>query len=326
MQVGSQLGLDMTDTQAGLEMLQACKTDDFMATTGAILSQWEQRQAEQVGERGRVLTGAQVRQMYGVDVNPDDLYNLKPDGTLSREVAAGGAEQAMTPYQREQVRQREADQELQRQKMEAAAQELPPDLLKYQIEQDNQYQMAASASESAYQLADAYEQSVTTAGIGARFDEFIKETLGGEDAVTEVRQQYRKLRNSLVLGDLPPGVASDKDIEIAMSGYPKDTANPQYVASFLRGMGKLNRFRAAQALYNKNYLSQNRKIDKKDRHWKAPVKFTRVGADGKEVTGKTSLAEIYWASLEAGVPVPEAMRILGVTDKRVLDVVGYGDE
>jgi hypothetical protein len=49
MQVGSQLGLDMTDTQAGLEMLQAGKTDDFMATTGAILSQWEQRQAEQVG-------------------------------------------------------------------------------------------------------------------------------------------------------------------------------------------------------------------------------------------------------------------------------------
>jgi hypothetical protein len=236
-------------------------------------------------------------------------------------VGASATETPMTPYQLRQVELREAQQELDRQKEQRAARELPPDLLKYQIEQDAVAQTAAAQSQNAYRLADSYEQNVKTAGVGAKFDEFIKGITGDEDSVTALRTDYRKLRNTLVLGDLPPGVASDKDIEIAMSGYPGDTAKPEYVAGFLRGMGKLNRFKAAQALYNKNYLSANRTIEQKDRYWKAPIKTSRTDSKGNPI--KTNFAEIYWAALESDVPVPQALEILGVNDPNILSKIGY---
>ena len=49
--------------------------------------------------------------------------------------------------------------------------------------------------------------------------------MGNENKVSELRQQYRAIRNTAALGGLPPGAASDKDIEMAMSGFPTDTAN-----------------------------------------------------------------------------------------------------
>lgn len=90
MQLGEQMGLNMRDTQAGLEMLQSGKTDDFMMTTGALLSQWEQRQAESV-EQGwsNVVTGSDGRQ-YGISkANPS--AGLQPIPTPEG-VTFGGSE------------------------------------------------------------------------------------------------------------------------------------------------------------------------------------------------------------------------------------------
>jgi hypothetical protein len=84
----------------------------------------------------------------------------------------------------------------------------------------------------------------------------------------------------------------------------------------------MNRVKAAQALFNKNYLSANRSIDKKDRYWMAPIEYT-VNRGGKEVTAKTSLAEIYYSALEANISVEELLRRIGVKDKRILSKVGY---
>lgn len=325
-QVGSQLGLDMSDTEMGLQMLESGDTESFMQTTGAVLSQWQQRQAAAQEQGGRVLTGAQVKEMYGVDVDPNDLYNLKPDGTLSREVAAGGGEQEMTAYQKEQLRLREAQQALDIKQMEADGRSLPPKLLDYQLEQDRIVQTAAASATQAKQLAEQYELYKPASGVGAEFDEFIKEFTGEEDAVSQIRARYKKLRNEIVVQNLPPGIASDIDIQIAMEPFPKATSSTKFVSGFLRGMAKMETFKAAQAMYNRDYLTHNRNIDNKERFWKAPVAFKRVGPDGKEVTKKTSLAEIYWAAAETGMPVPEAMRILGITDGRILSVVGYGNE
>lgn len=227
----------------------------------------------------------------------------------------GGESGGMTEYQREQVRLRAAQLEFDKAKAEAAANELPPALLEYQLDEDKSYQSAVAAAASATELAQSYRESGASAGAAAVFEEFIKDKFGSEDGVTQMRQQYTKLRNSMVLGDLPPGVASDKDIEIAMSGYPKATANPAYVESFLNGMAKLNRFRAAQALYNKNYLSANRTVEKKDRYWKAPIKIS------DDYT--TNLAEIYYSAMEEGVTVKEMLDMAGVNDPQILKRIGY---
>lgn len=91
-------------------------------------------------------------------------------------------------------------------------------------------------------LATDIERSIETAGATGKAEEIIKKVWGSEDSITRLRQEYRRLRNSAVLDNLPPGVASDKDIEIAMSAFPDDTANPELIASFMKGMAKIQKY------------------------------------------------------------------------------------
>lgn len=111
-------------------------------------------------------------------------------------------------------------------------------------------------------LANQYENLASeitneiNAGAVAGAEERVRKIFGAEDEVTRLRQEYRRLRNSQVLQSLPPGVASDKDIEIAMSAFPSDNANPELISSFLRGMSKLNRYDAALNGAKAEWVSQ----------------------------------------------------------------------
>lgn len=87
-------------------------------------------------------------------------------------------------------------------------------------------------------LADALTADIQS-GIVGKAEESKKRFFGSEEKITRLRQEYKRLRNSQVLQTLPPGVASDKDIEIAMEAFPDATANPALIASFLRGVSKL---------------------------------------------------------------------------------------
>lgn len=71
------------------------------------------------------------------------------------------------------------------------------------------------------------------------FSEWIKKSMGSQNAVSELRQEYTRLRNSAAISALPPGPATDKDIALAMSGFPTETGDPQIIARFLRGMAKM---------------------------------------------------------------------------------------
>jgi hypothetical protein len=79
-------------------------------------------------------------------------------------------------------------------------------------------------------------------------------TQGGEDAV---RQEYVKLRNEATISGLPPGAASDKDIEIAMRGWPPENAKADYLAQFMRGQAKLAALSAAMNSSKSTYISAN---------------------------------------------------------------------
>jgi len=101
---------------------------------------------------------------------------------------------------------------------------------------------SASLANQYDNLAGQIEDEISTAGAPGRAAEVTKRFFGSENQVTRLRQEYQRLRNSAVLTMLPPGVASDKDIEIAMGAFPSDTSNPELIASFMRGMAKLQRY------------------------------------------------------------------------------------
>ena len=105
-------------------------------------------------------------------------------------------------------------------------------------------------------MANDFEKLDPTAGMAGSAFEFLKQATGQEDAVSELRKEYLKLRASQTVKNLPPGAASDKDIELALSGFPKPTANPDHMASFLRGLEKMQRLEAEYNKFKAQYLSE----------------------------------------------------------------------
>jgi hypothetical protein len=107
---------------------------------------------------------------------------------------------------------------------------------------------AVSADQAASQMLDfasRLEQAGASSGVAAKGAELYKTLTGNQDAITQLRQEYTRLRSTQVSKMLPPGPASDKDIQLALSGFPSETAGPSTMATFVRGMAKLQQLEAA---------------------------------------------------------------------------------
>jgi hypothetical protein len=122
---------------------------------------------------------------------------------------------------------------------------------------------SVTSSMASRSLASQYESlanniSVELAsGVRARGEEAVRRFFGSEGQVTRLRQEYRRLRNSQVLQNLPPGAASDIDIQIAMDAFPAETADPDVLVRFLRGTAKLQRYDSALAAAKAEWTAQN---------------------------------------------------------------------
>jgi len=112
----------------------------------------------------------------------------------------------------------------------------------------NDSAVAAVGSEQAagrmLDLASRLEQQGGGFGAASRAYEWMKQATGNQDAMTQLRNEYTRLRNTQAIKSLPPGVATDKDIELALKGLPPETANASTLASFLRGMAKMSQYEA----------------------------------------------------------------------------------
>lgn len=107
------------------------------------------------------------------------------------------------------------------------------------------------------QLATDIEASDFTPGVAGTLGEKFKELTGEQDAVSNLRREYNAIKGSQVVNNLPPGAASDKDIELAMAGFPTDRANKQQIASFMRGLAKVQRLNAEFSGFKADYISDN---------------------------------------------------------------------
>jgi 2C-methyl-D-erythritol 2,4-cyclodiphosphate synthase len=119
--------------------------------------------------------------------------------------------------------------------------------------------LAAASKQSANQMNDLAKRIEDLGGYGtaSRLGEFAKKTLGAEGYETGLRQEYTRLRNQAGIKSLPPGPATDKDIQLALKGFPEDTSNSKSIASFLRGMAKLQEIDAASNNAKTDWLAQN---------------------------------------------------------------------
>jgi len=124
---------------------------------------------------------------------------------------------------------------------------------------------AAVAAGTAKQQAEQFNSLATRlqeagGGYGAlsRSAEWFKRATGQEGYVTQLRQEFDRLRNSAAVSSLPPGPATDKDIALVLKGFPESTSDAATMASFLRGMAKLQDITAATENARVDWLSNNR--------------------------------------------------------------------
>jgi hypothetical protein len=124
---------------------------------------------------------------------------------------------------------------------------------------------AAVASSAAGQQARRLESlaaDLTKAGGGfgalSTATEWLRRSTGNQNAMSELRQEYVRLRNGLAIQSLPPGPATDRDIQLALSGFPPENADSRTIASFLTGMAKLQKVSESVEKAKADWLANNR--------------------------------------------------------------------
>lgn len=147
--------------------------------------------------------------------------------------------------------------------------EMSTTLQKDYLNSSQQRQQAASNILKYTSLADDIKNAGDTFGGGAdaTWTEFYKEITGSTDAISELRTRYRNVRASNAMQNLPPGAASDKDVEIALQGVPPENANAATVESFLRGLAQLERYVADYNTAKLKYMDENQDIVGFESQW-----------------------------------------------------------
>jgi len=98
-----------------------------------------------------------------------------------------------------------------------------------------------------------------------------KEVTGTEDATTMARKTYDKIRTTRAIQNLPPGVASDKDVDLVMRPFPTGTMNyaelRDYMERLKRGEQKIREYNNFSSRYLSNKGKRDGMIDAWDSHW-----------------------------------------------------------
>lgn len=94
-------------------------------------------------------------------------------------------------------------------------------------------------------LATRIEGAEGGKGQFTKASEWFAKSTGRQDEWSNLRQEYVRVKNTQAIKSLPPGPATDKDIELAMKGFPDENADAKTIGSFLRGMAKLQQVEAS---------------------------------------------------------------------------------
>jgi hypothetical protein len=119
---------------------------------------------------------------------------------------------------------------------------------------------AAASKQSAGQfndLAKRLEAEGGGYGVFSTASDYLKKGVGFQGGMTQLRQEYVRLRNTAAIKSLPPGPATDRDISLALRGFPGENASATDLSSFLRGMAKLQDIDASINNAKTDWLTNN---------------------------------------------------------------------
>ena len=161
---------------------------------------------------------------------------------------------------------------------------------------------ATEAQGSLFRIADLTTRMENQIGrLGVRrgrlaggFDRIMRDLFGLQDTdLSLLRTEFTQMVNTDVINNLPPGVASDRDIAIVREGYPNQYADPAYIAAFLRGMQKIKIAQHEQNSHHAAYLGAFKSQDGLAEDWtktgldRVRRRFASAGLDFYDAGGVT---------------------------------------
>lgn len=96
-----------------------------------------------------------------------------------------------------------------------------------------------------------------TPGMAGQINEKWKAITGTQDEISTLKTRFNKVINAATMDGLPPGAASDKDIELARQGFPDETYSAEQIASYLAGIQKLSHIAAEKENERLKFLAAN---------------------------------------------------------------------
>lgn len=116
---------------------------------------------------------------------------------------------------------------------------------------------ASNRMYSAIDIGRKYAESKAVQGQAANASELLKDVFGTQDGISALRTRLSALRNDYVLDKLPPGVASDKDVALAMEGFiDPNTTDKELVQSYLNGIAKVELASLVEYRFKSQYIAQ----------------------------------------------------------------------
>lgn len=95
-----------------------------------------------------------------------------------------------------------------------------------------------------------------TAGMAGELGEKWKELTGAQDAVSMARKQYEGIRTKQAVQNLPPGVASDKDIKLVLAPFPTSFTNFKELRDYVGEMEAIEGRITEYKQFESRYLAQ----------------------------------------------------------------------
>lgn len=156
-------------------------------------------------------------------------------------------------------------------------------------------------------LANQVSDLELSGGVKSTTSETLKALLGTQDDVTELRRRFNSVRLSEGLKNLPPGPATDKDMEQAFKGVPPENAPASQIASFLRGAAKMARFEAGYNQFKSDYITDKSTAKGLNREWRKSVNSSVLDRN-------VTIAEIYAEAAASGLTPEEVKAELGIQE------------
>lgn len=116
---------------------------------------------------------------------------------------------------------------------------------------------SSNSSNSMSALAQQFRAEKPTTGLFGNAQNMFAKLTGSDTTLRDLRIRQNALVNSQVLKFLPPGPATDKDVEIVRQGAPTDMDNPETVARWLDAMANLERRNAQFNEFKAEWMSAN---------------------------------------------------------------------